>query len=168
MFIFFVIWLYQPLLMELGVPIMYFGFIHAIALTGSQLIFLNTFAKFEKLFGSKKRYILFSALIAGACFILMGFSYNIPVLMVLLFLLSGFGLTRQVLFKSYFHKYIESHNRATVISAISMIDRLTRAIMYPVIGWMVSFSLRFTFVAVGSLIILFAIVSKVEEEHLID
>ena len=50
-FIFFIIWLYQPLLMELGVPIIYFGFIHALALTSSQLVFLNSFGRLEKLKG---------------------------------------------------------------------------------------------------------------------
>jgi len=167
-FIFFIIWLYQPLLMELGVPIIYFGFIHAIALTSSQLVFLNNFGRLEKMFGSKKRYLLFSALIAGVCFILLGFTHNISLILVLLLILSGFGLTRQVLFRSYLNKYIESHNRATVISTISMLDRFCRAIMYPIIGWMVTFSLRFTFVFVGVVVILFALVSKVEEEHLID
>jgi len=167
-FIFFVVWLYQPLLMQLGVPIIYFGFIHALALTLPQIYFLNNFGKLEKLFGSKKRYILFSALITGVCFIIMGLTSYLPAILALLFILSGFGLTRQVLFRSYLNKYIESHNRATVISTISMIDRFVRAIMYPIIGWMVTFSLRFTFIVVGILIIIFALVSKVEEEHLID
>ncbi|MFH1439104.1 MAG: MFS transporter [Candidatus Woesearchaeota archaeon] len=61
--VFFIIWTYQPLLQQLGVPILYFGFVHA-GLAGIQVLFMNHFEFLEKLFGSKKNYLLWSAIIS--------------------------------------------------------------------------------------------------------
>ena len=73
-----------------------------------------------------------------------------------------------VLFQSYMNKYIESHNRATVISTISMLSSLVSAVMYPLVGLMVEWSLDYSFIIIGTLIIVCTMVSKIEEGHLID
>jgi hypothetical protein len=51
--VFFVIWIYQPVLTDLGVPVVYFGFIHA-AMMGSEIVFMNNFDILEKAFKSKR------------------------------------------------------------------------------------------------------------------
>ena len=165
--VFFIIWTYQPLLTQLGVPILYFGFIHA-AMMGSEIVFMNNFDRLEKIFGSKKRYLLWSALIAGAGFVLLGINTYVLLTIVLLFIVAGVGVSRYVLFKSYMNKYIESDVRATVISTILMIDQFVRAVTYPVIGIFVEWSLEYAFVIVGACIIVCALLSRVKEEHLID
>jgi len=66
------------------------------------------------------------------------------------------------------NKYIESHNRATVLSSISMMSKLSRAIAYPIIGLLVEQSLTMTLVILGFALIIVSLISKVEEEHLID
>lgn len=165
--VFLIIWTYQPLLSQLGVPIVYFGFIHA-AMMGSEIVFMNNFETLEKAFGSKKRYLLWSALIAGGGFVLLGINRYIPVTLVLLLLVAGVGVSRYVLFKSYMNKYIESDIRATVISTILMIDQVVRAILYPLIGLLVEWSLTHTIMIIGAAIIICALLSRVEEEHLID
>jgi MFS family permease len=165
--VFFIIWTYQPLLKQLGVPLIYFGFVH-MAIGGVQVGFMNNFSRLEKLFGSKKNYLLWSALITGVCFILLGLNKYVPFTVILLTLIGGFGLSRYVLFQSYYNKYIESHNRATVISTISMIDRFIRALAYPLIALMVEWSLVYTLIFLGIAIIIVAFISKVEEEHLVD
>jgi MFS family permease len=165
--VFFIIWMYQPLLKKIGVPIIYFGLVHAI-MSGIQIPIMNSFDELEKIFGSKRRFLLFSALLPGICFILLGINTNIALAIILICLIAGFGLSRMVLFQSYMNKYIESHNRATVISTISMLSSLVSAIMYPTVGLMVEWSLNYSFIIVGALIIICALFSKVEEEHLID
>ena len=164
---FMVIWMYQPLLKQLAVPLVFFGFVHA-AMTGIQVPFLNNFGRLERLFGSKKRYLLWSAVIAGVSFVLLGVNSYVPITILLILLISGFGLSRDVLFQSYMNKYIESHNRATVLSTVSMIDRFFRAVLYPLMGLLVEWSLNYTLVAVGVAIVLFALMSGVKEEHLVD
>jgi MFS family permease len=165
--VFFIIWMYQPLLNKLNIPIIYFGLVSAL-MSGSQIPIMNSFDKLEKIFGSKRLYLFFSALFPGLCFILLGINNKIPFAIILISLTGGFGLSRIVLFQSYMNKYIESHNRATVISTISMLRSLISAIMYPLVGLMVEWSLNYSFIIIGTLIIICALVSKIEEEHLID
>jgi MFS family permease len=165
--VFFIIWMYQPLLGKLGVPIIYFGLVHA-AMSGIQIPVMNGFEKLEKIFGSKKRYLLFSALLPGICFILLGISTNLTFVIILIALTAAFGMSRGILFRNYMNKYIESHNRATVNSTVSMLYGFVSAIFYPLVGLMVEWSLNYSFIIIGTLTIICALFSKVEEEHLID
>ncbi|MBT5023053.1 MFS transporter [Candidatus Woesearchaeota archaeon] len=164
---FFVIWTYQPLLTTLGIHLIYFGIVHS-AITGIQIPVLNGFDKLEKLVRSKKRYLFLSALITGIGMIIMGVSKYVPLTIFAILLVSAFGLSRQTLFNNYLNKYIESHNRATVLSSISMMSKLSRAIAYPIIGLLVEQSLTMTLVILGFALIIVSLISKVEEEHLID
>jgi MFS family permease len=166
-FVFFIIWMYQLILQKLGVPIIYFGLVSSL-MSGIQIPIMNSFGRLEKIFGSKRRYLLFSAVLPGVCFILLGINTNIPLAVILISLTGGFGLSRLVLFQSYMNKYIESHNRATVISTISMLGSLVSAIMYPLVGLMTDWSLDYSLIIIGSLIIICTIFSRVEERHLID
>lgn len=165
--VFFIIWTYQPLLKQLGVPLIYFGFIHA-AITGIQIPFMNKFEKLETIFKSKKNYLLWSAIITGIAFIFLGINTYIPLTIILLIIIAGFGLSRYVLFQSYMNKYIESHNRSTVLSSISMVNRFVRGLLYPLAGLLVEWSLNYAIITFGVLIVIFALLSKVKEEHLID
>jgi hypothetical protein len=83
-------------------------------------------------------------------------------------IIMGFGLSRESLFQSYMNKYIDSHNRATIISTVSMIRRLIAGLIYLVLGLLVKWSLTYTFVIFGIIIIVSSIISEVKEEHLID
>jgi MFS family permease len=165
--LFFIIWMYQPLLKDLGVPIVYFGFVHT-AVMGTEILFMNNFERLEKVFGSKKRYLSWSALVAGAAFFLLGINRIVPLTIVLLLTVAGFGLSRYVLFQNYMNKYIESDVRATVISTVSMIDRCVRAVLYLLIGLLVEWSLTYSFMIIGAAIILCVLLSGIEEEYLID
>jgi len=165
--VFFAVWLYQPLLLEMKIPLLYFGFIHA-AITGIEVVFMNNFEKIEKIFGSRKRYLLWSALIAGICFVLLGLNDIVAITVLLLVGIGAFGLSRPVLFQNYMNKHIESHNRATVISTVSMLRSFSCAVLYPVLGFMVEWSVRYSFMILGGLIIIFALLSRVKEEHLLD
>lgn len=164
---FFIIWTYQPLLQQQEFPLFYFGFVHAgIAL--AEIVFMNSFGYMEKLFGSKKKYLLISSLIPGFGFIFLGFNNLIAITIFLIIVIGAFGLTRQELFNHYMHKHIESHNRATVMSSVSMLERFSLGILYPLVGLSVEWSLNYTFMILGSLILLATLVSKVEEGHLLD
>ena len=83
-------------------------------------------------------------------------------------MIAGFGLTRAILFQNYINKYIESHQRATVISTVSMLNQLAQGVVYLSIGVLVKWSLTYALVIVGILMIICALISKVEEDHLID
>ncbi|HHN81798.1 MAG TPA: MFS transporter [Methanomicrobia archaeon] len=164
---FFVIWTYQPLLQSLGISIIYFGFINA-AMTGAQIPIMNNFERLERLAGSKRRYLAVSSIVPAIGFILLGFVVWVPSVICLLLIICGFGLTRYVLFQSYFNKHIASHNRATVISTISMLSSIVQAIVYPIVGYLVEWSLPRTLIIIGVAMIICTLISRIQEEYLID
>ena len=111
---------------------------------------------------------MWSALIAGGAFILLGIIPNAAVTVPLLLVIAGFGLSRRVLFENYMNKHIESSVRATVISAVSMIATLVMGLMYLAVGLLVEWSLRGTLIAIGAAVIACALLARTREEHLID
>jgi len=164
---YFIIWLYQPMLIQANVDIIYFGFVHA-AFVVSQILVLNNFERIENLLRSKKRLIFFSSLITGIMFVIGGLTSFIPLVLMVIILAGGFGLSREVLFASYMNKFIPSSKRATVISTVSMIKRFVLVIINPFVGLMVDWSLSYTLIILGIIAIVFSTVSRVEESHLID
>jgi len=166
-FAFMIIWLYQPFLGELGVPILYFGFVHS-GLTLAEIFFLNNFVRFERIIGSKRGYLALSALLPGVCYLVMSISDYFPLVLVMVLLISGLGISRGTLYQSYLNKHIESSNRATILSTISMLRQLLRAITYPIFGLFMEWSIRNTLAIVGIGLIIVTLLSRVREEYLIE
>jgi hypothetical protein len=61
---------------------------------------------------------------------------------------------------------IEIENRAKVLSTINMIASLIRAILFPLVGYLVIWNLNITLILLGTLIIGFALVSRIKNEYL--
>lgn len=164
---YFMIWFYQPMLKQAGVDMTYFGAVHA-SFVASQILIMNNYEKLERLFRSKKQLISLSALITGAMFIIGGLTSSIPLVLLVIVLGGGFGLSRRSLFVSYMNKYIPSSERATVLSTVSMIRRLASVAVNPVVGLMADWSLNYTLIILGIVGVIFSLISRVKEEHLID
>src|SRR5258708_27749487 len=64
---YFVFWLYQPLLLQFGTPLIYFGFFNAFLMI-AQMIVSTNFPFLEKIAGSSKRLIQFGAIASAASF----------------------------------------------------------------------------------------------------
>ncbi len=112
--------------------------------------------------------MFFSTFISGIAFIYLGINNDVFPAIVAMLIIAGFGLSRFVLISSYMQKHIESHNRATVASAASMLKRFSLAIIYPIIGLSVEWSLNYTLVIIGIIIVGFSLISKIQESYLID
>jgi len=164
---YFIIWLYQPMLKQAGVDITYFGLVHA-ALVIGQIVVMNNFERLERIFRAKRRFIYFSSVITGLMLILGGLTTYLPLVLLVIIVAGGFGLTRRTLFVSYMNKYIPSSNRATVLSTISMLRRFATALVNPIVGLAVDWSLNYTLIILGTVAIIFSMISRVEEKHLID
>ena len=65
---YFIIWLYQPLLATLNVPIEYFGWFNVL-LVGVQIVIASNFRLVEKIFPSLQSYIIFNVIVVGLSFI---------------------------------------------------------------------------------------------------
>lgn len=147
---YFVIWLYQPLMDQLGIPIGFFGWGH-IFLVAGQIAIAANFDRLSKFFGSTGNFLCFSALITTAAFLLAAVWPSYVSLLLFLGLAGGFGLTRMELMLAQMNQLIPSKNRATVLSAISMFRTLTLALFNPIVGLTVDSSLRLSFLLVGLL-----------------
>jgi len=164
---FMMIWIYQAVLMRLGVEIIYFGIVHALILS-VQIFSLNNFEFFERLFGSRRKYVFISAFVPAIGLIVLSLTHWILPAIVLIVVIIGFGFPRRTLLENYMHKYIDSDKRATVISAVSMVRSGFQAICYPIMGWVVDWSLWFGIAILGIVILIVVLFSHVREEHLVD
>jgi hypothetical protein len=167
---FMMLWLYQSMLIQLNINIMYFGIIHAIII-GCEIMVMNSYKPLEHLFRSKRRYLLFSGLVTGIMFLVGGLSLAfqlLPLMILAIILTIAFGMTRTPLLISYMNKYIPSPQRATVLSTINMFQTLSFVIVYPLVGFFADWSLIMTLIILGLAGIGFSLISRVKEEYLID
>lgn len=164
---FFLIWVYQVVLKTLNFPLEYYGFVHA-GIVIAEIIVLNSVTKIEIVLNSKKKYILFSSLLVGICYLTLAFSFNIYIAIACMLLIGGFGMTMKPLFYSYMNKYIESKHRATVLSAVSMSKSIVAAITNVIFGYLVDWNVKYTLLGISLITIFFALTSKLEDKHLKD
>ncbi len=161
------LWAYQALLKDVGFELAYFGFVTSLVVFG-EMVVINNYSRFEKILGSKRRYLFFSAFVTGVAFILASITSYLPLVILSALLALGFGFTRRPLMTSYMNKFVPSSKRATVLSAVSMFSVAVIGISNPFVGMMIDWSLRGTLMIIGTIAIVFSLVSRVEEEHLID
>ncbi len=165
--VYFILWLYQPMLKQAGVGVEYFGVVYS-AMVVSEMAVINKHQVVETLFGSKKRVLFFSSAITGSMFVIGGVTNFLPLVLVSIIVGGGIGLSREPLLASYMNKHIPSEKRATVLSTINMVSRLPIAILSPLVGVMIDWSVSYTLVILGLLAIAFSFASRVEEKHLIE
>ncbi len=163
--IFLVFWMYQPYLEDFGVHLIYFGFVAA-SMTISQVIFINLVPKLNSKVTRKKRLLLTFTIIPGFSLILIGILRLIVIIIVLFVILIGFGISRNFVHTRAKHLHIENENRATVLSTINMIGTAIKAILFPLTGYLMMGSLNVTFVVIGIVMLLLAILSRVKNDYL--
>ena len=163
--IFFLIWTYQIYLELIAIQMVFFGFVST-SMTVIQIIFNNLTPRIEKRFKRKRLFLQIYTVIPGIGFIMMAFIFFVPVSITLILLVIGFGFSRDILFIKAINKQITTENRATVLSTINMITSLLRTVLYPVIGFLVMWNIRITFIFLGLIVILFAIFTKMQDEFL--
>ncbi|HEY4526217.1 MAG TPA: MFS transporter [Candidatus Paceibacterota bacterium] len=162
---YFVIWLYQPTAQSVGIPIIYFGFIHSLFVLAEILIASN-FAKLEKIFKSSLNYVKFSSFITGAMFVLVAIWPSKASVILFTVLAGGFSLTRMEFVSAHMNKLIPSAERATVLSAISMLRRIALVVLNPIVGFMADYSLYLTLGLLGGLTFVVTIFSPIKKEML--
>jgi len=160
---YFVIWLYQPILISLKIPIVYFGLFHAL-LVAPQILIASNFSFLEKIFGSSEKYLNFSAIITGISFLITAIFPNMITAILFIIIAGGFSLTRFELMTSHMNQFIPSSKRATIISSISMFRRFALVLLNPFIGFTLDHSLRLALLLVGLLPFTIFFFSKTETE----
>jgi hypothetical protein len=151
--------------MTLNVPITYFGFIHAF-LVSIEILIASNFSRLEKLFGSGKAYLRFTAMLVALVFIITAIFPNIFTAILLVALAGGFGLTRIELMFVYMNKFIPSQQRATVLSSISMFKSFALVLLNPLIGFAADNSIRLALLVVALLPLSVFLFSPINKENL--
>ncbi len=165
---FYLIWIYQPFLKQEGISIAYFGTVHALICL-SQIIILSNFSILEKICGSNKNYLFFSSLISGIFLCLIGISYgNIFFKIFGILIVSGFGLSRATLSTNYMLEHIEEAYQTTALSFAEMFRKIITAILYPLVGILMDWSINYTFIILGIALIIFSLIPKLKDEYFID
>ena len=162
-----VLWFYQKKLILLELDIVYFGFIH-LFFTLSQVIFIHFSSRIEVLIKSKKRLIFLTSILTGIFLLILGLFNSLFIIIPAIILISAFSLGRKPLFTNYFNQQITIYERATVLSAISMFQKMILVLTIPIFGYLVGLSLNYVFIFLGVFAIAFAFISRIKEEHLIN
>jgi MFS family permease len=163
--VFFLIWTYQIYLEALNFQLIFFGLVSA-SMTIIQIVFNNLVLKLMTRVKNKRRFLRVYTIIPGIGFVLMALTFYIPIIIPLILAIIGFGFSRRIIFVKGINKRIKTQNRATVLSTINMAASLIRAILYPFIGYLVMWSLNTTFILLGVLIIIIALLSRIRSEYL--
>jgi sugar phosphate permease len=145
---YFLIWLYQPMLEEVGLAIIYFGLVRsAFSVMG---MFATGNINFTiKLFRSEKNFVNYSALLVVLSMFLVALSPGIITVVIAVIIIGWAGTARTTYLNTIMNEYVPSENRATILSAISTLNTLVYALMNPLIGFLADYSLRLSFFVVG-------------------
>ena len=162
---FFLIWIYQPFLKQEGISLAYFGTIHAFICL-AQIAVLSNFSKLEKICKSSKRYLFLSSLIPGIFLFLIGLSFgNIFLKILAILVISGLGLSRETLSGNYMLEHIEESYQTTALSFAEMFRKIITAVLYPLVGLLMDWSINYTFIILGIALIIFSLIPKLKDEY---
>lgn len=163
-FVFSLNYLYQPYFKQSGVETAVFGVIFSAALLlGAGL---QKYAyRIEEMLGMR-RAIFWATFIPGMMYLLMAFSFH-PAFAVVLFIVLRATLgVQDVLFADYKNVHIPGKSRATVLSIISIFMSLYLMIMRLIIGKLADLDLSYSFLFIGSIIIIASVALKIDERHI--
>jgi MFS family permease len=158
-------WTYQVYFEELSIPILWFGFLTSL-MNIIQAIFMNLLPRIESSVKNKIIFLIIVDIINGITFISIGFTSNTILGVLFVLIIVGIGYPRFLLYMNGINKYIESENRATVLSTINMFANILRAILNPIVGILVMWNINGFFLIMGIGILIFTLFTRVKNEYL--
>ena len=156
---FFMFWFYQSLLAREGVPVRWNGFVGAGFNLGATLL-LSATGSLQKKFGERK-ILFFSSLIPGILYIVTGAFHGLGIALAAMSGVVILRLFRAPMLSASMNTLISDDHRATVLSGISMVERILIAALYPVVGMLADHSLDATLIALGGLTVLASFILEV-------
>ena len=157
-------WFYQSLLLENHFPVALQGFVAAgFNLTATALLFLTPWA--ERGLGIKKALFL-SSLLPGFLYLGAALVPGLAMALVAIFGVTSLKLFRSPLLSALMNEEIPDVQRATVLSGISMVERISTMLLYPLVGLLADRSLCLALLALGLLTTALAATLKIGENHL--
>jgi len=152
--------LYQPRFVDVGVPSVWLGL--ALALASALSILGARYAYLLETRLGSQRSLCIVTVLPGALYLVMAATLH-PTFAVLAFCtLYGSMSLKDPIFSGHLNKHIESRNRATVLSLISMFSGIYVALMGLLIGRIGDFSLTWAFVFMGFIVVGGSLVFRVD------
>jgi hypothetical protein len=155
--------IYQPYFVLAGITPFWLG----IARGGGSVVGMicSRYAyRVDALLGAK-RGLLVVTLGPGVLYLLMTVVYH-PVFSAVLFWMAyWWARLNQPLFQQYLNRHIESKNRATVLSLISMVGGIHQALIGLAVGWVADIQFGYGFLSMGGLVVGFSLILRVDERH---
>lgn len=163
------IWLHQQLLQEFSVLIVWYGLVQTGFMGVAVLILLGGLVPaLEKITGSKRGYLLLSALAPAFGIATLGFIASPALALFLAIMVLGFGFARGSPLMNYFNKHVDSHERATAASLRNALQSLAATFFSFVVGIIAVWSSAGSFLFLGAAIGFVALRYSPKEEYLID
>ena len=147
---YYVLWLYQPALQGMHVPLELFGIVSVIAIL-AQMIVSHSVMRLERAVGSGDNLLRVSALLTAVGFLAAGLAPSPATVILFVILADGFGATRSRLIAPSLNALIPADQRATVLSAVSSVGRLAVVALNPFVGLLADHALGLTTALVGLL-----------------
>ncbi|MBT3298198.1 MFS transporter [archaeon] len=158
------LFLFQPYFLMATVQNSLWGVTLAIGMTLGAILMKYAYL-IEKKLGMNLT-IFIATIFPGILYLIMAFFVG-PIISLLTFiLLKGSMNLRDPLFSQYQNDHIESHNRATVLSIISIILSIYLATMRLIIGKIANENLILAFIMMGIIIIIGAILFRINEKQI--
>ena len=161
---FFMFWFYQSLLTINKVPVAWFGFAGA-AFNLTAMLLLQTTPWVQKRLGIGRALFL-SSIIPGLLYVAVGLLPNLAVSLIASFGVISLKLFRAPMLSALMNSRIGDENRATVLSGISMIERVLIAVLYPLVGALADISLSTALLILGGLTLAASLSFRVSETSL--
>lgn len=156
---FFAFWFYQPVAQRAGLPVRYLGWVAAGFNLFSTLLLANS-PLLERTLGTR-RLLLITGILPAALYAAVGPIRSLPFVVAAFFVLIGCRMVRIPVLNALINVHVESENRATVISSVSLLERLVTFLLYPLIGWLMDRSLNHGLYALALLCAVFAVGTRV-------
>lgn len=161
---FFAFWFYQPVAQRAGLAVTYLGFLGA-GFNLFSAILLANINLLEKAIGIR-RLLLLTSFLPAILFAAVGLTHLMVFAIPALFVLVGCKLVRIPILNELINRQVESENRATVISSVSLLERFVTFLLYPIVGRLADRSLDRALWVLGAVCLAFAVGTRLSERHL--
>lgn len=163
----FSIWFYQVGLRELNVPDAYYV-IFRILLLASEIFLSYVIVRLLKKSGKKLLVLFFVLSLVSLGFLVPGINLGLISVLFMVVFSGGIGMKIRSIFSPFLNAQIESKNRATVLSFVSLLVRLLLIVLNLIFGYLVDINFSLTLIILGICILGIAIIWGPQEEDLAD
>jgi MFS family permease len=160
---FFMFWLYQSLLLANSFPVSFMGFIAASFNISAMVLLMATGFIKEKI--GVERALFISSLLPGLLYLSVFFIQGLPIALTAIFGVTALKMFRAPILTSLMNEHIVDTHRATVLSGVSMLERLLTALLYPLVGIIADRSLLWTFLVMGITTTILALFLRIQEQY---